>query len=512
MTSKEIVKKISKLTWEPHDLPMTPHLIFSFLDAGIRQLKNILGDSYYYFLVYIKENNGRFGFTEEDLLRLGELTLKKARREKSFLKQIEERWNRDKKGFIQVTRKIDKTDLSQLSIRQLLYLYNRFYKSYVLEYTVPTMANAVDFCTQKEIKNKLESIVKGEKERIRCLTIINSPVQASFSNIERSNLLNIISVIKCNKKLLNIFKKESPENINLQINDFSEIHKLIRNHAKKYFWLLNNYAQTVVLDELHFIKKIKDIILTSSDPLQEIKEVESGLKKIKNSKKQLIQKLKLNKDVRLLIRLQEASISWRDERKMYNQIADHYHMLFLKEASRRFALSLNELMYTLPEEFVSLLNGRKINRDILRKRKEACLIIGTLTKSYIITGPEATRINKKVYKVKDLTEGALMGLVASLGEAKGVVRIIMTPSDFKKMKKGDILVTSMTRPEFVPIMKLASAIVTDEGGVTCHAAILSRELKTPCVIGTKIATSVLKDGDLVEVNADKGVIKILKKK
>ena len=76
---------------------------------------------------------------------------------------------------------------------------------------------------------------------------------------------------------------------------------------------------------------------------------------------------------------------------------------------------------------------------------------------------------------------------------------------------GSVLVTGMTRPEFVPLMKRASAIITDEGGITCHAAIVSRELKKPCIIGTKIATQVLKDGDLVEVDADNGVVRILER-
>ncbi|GAG36014.1 unnamed protein product, partial [marine sediment metagenome] len=72
------------------------------------------------------------------------------------------------------------------------------------------------------------------------------------------------------------------------------------------------------------------------------------------------------------------------------------------------------------------------------------------------------------------------------------------------------LVTPMTNPSFVPAMQKAKAILTDQGGLLCHAAIMSRELDIPCVIGTKIATKVLKDGDLVEVDADKGVIRIIK--
>lgn len=70
----------------------------------------------------------------------------------------------------------------------------------------------------------------------------------------------------------------------------------------------------------------------------------------------------------------------------------------------------------------------------------------------------------------------------------------------------------MTSPWYLPAMKKATAIVTDEGGITCHAAIVSRELKKPCIIGTKIATKVLKDGDLVEVDANKGIVRIIKQK
>jgi len=70
----------------------------------------------------------------------------------------------------------------------------------------------------------------------------------------------------------------------------------------------------------------------------------------------------------------------------------------------------------------------------------------------------------------------------------------------------------MTHPEFLPMMRKAVAFVTDEGGITCHAAIVAREMKRPCIIGTKNATKVLKDGDMVEVDAEKGIVKILKKK
>ena len=79
----------------------------------------------------------------------------------------------------------------------------------------------------------------------------------------------------------------------------------------------------------------------------------------------------------------------------------------------------------------------------------------------------------------------------------------------KKVNKGDILVASMTTPDYIPAMKKAAAIITDEGGITCHAAIIAREFNIPCIIGTKNATKTLKDNNIIEVNANNGTITIL---
>lgn len=114
---------------------------------------------------------------------------------------------------------------------------------------------------------------------------------------------------------------------------------------------------------------------------------------------------------------------------------------------------------------------------------------------------------KKIKRQKSFS-----GTIAYSRKVKGRVKIIFSPFDeIKKFKKGDILVASMTTPEYIPLIKKASAIVTDEGGLLCHAAIVARELKKPCIIGTKIATHILRDGDFIEVDANKGIVKILRR-
>ncbi len=98
------------------------------------------------------------------------------------------------------------------------------------------------------------------------------------------------------------------------------------------------------------------------------------------------------------------------------------------------------------------------------------------------------------------------GTGASLGNAVGKVKLVPTAKDIGRVEKGDILVTDMTTPDFVPAMKKAAAIVTNAGGRTCHAAIVSRELGIPCIVGTKTATDILKDGMLVSVDAVHGLV------
>ena len=124
-------------------------------------------------------------------------------------------------------------------------------------------------------------------------------------------------------------------------------------------------------------------------------------------------------------------------------------------------------------------------------------------------------INKEKIEINKATETIneeIKGQTAYRGKARGKVKVCIRKEDIVKMTKGEILVSVMTTPHFLPAIKLAKAFITDEGGITCHAAIVARELKKPCIIGTKIATEVLNNGDLVEVNADKGIVKILKKR
>jgi pyruvate,water dikinase len=104
-------------------------------------------------------------------------------------------------------------------------------------------------------------------------------------------------------------------------------------------------------------------------------------------------------------------------------------------------------------------------------------------------------------------EVLLHGLGASPGVASGVVRVLASPEEGEKLRAGEVLVTVRTAPDWVPVMRRAAAIVTDAGGMTSHAAIVSRELGLPCIVGAREATHLLKDGAVVTVDAREGVVR-----
>jgi pyruvate,water dikinase len=138
-------------------------------------------------------------------------------------------------------------------------------------------------------------------------------------------------------------------------------------------------------------------------------------------------------------------------------------------------------------------------------------------KVYMLQSRPVTTLDKKpeVEDEKSSNEGGqdikdakviLKGQAASIGMASGTVKIIHSPSEIDKILEGDVLVTEMTTPDYVPAMKRAAAIITDEGGRTCHAAIVSRELGIPCVVGTESATKDLKNEQVVTVDGKNGII------
>lgn len=176
--------------------------------------------------------------------------------------------------------------------------------------------------------------------------------------------------------------------------------------------------------------------------------------------------------------------------------------------AKKYVLSLNQSLALRKKEFEAALKGKKPNIGIVNERLRGVALIPKNKKWRCFSGKDYLYWKRRIEKDQPKS---IKGDTSYPGKIKGKAIIHLDWVGTVQIPKGSVLVCGMTNPQIVPFLKNAAAIVTDEGGLTCHAAIISRELRIPCIVGTGNATKMIKGGDLIEVNANKGEVKIIKK-
>ncbi len=202
---------------------------------------------------------------------------------------------------------------------------------------------------------------------------------------------------------------------------------------------------------------------------------------------------------------------------IFSRVSLGFRPIFEKVAKLGGSKSWRDCFYLMPEEMTALLRGQKISiTKLVKERALTAVWVKDGARLELLNSKNTERFAAHVRNIRGDSgikpkETFFKGYSANKGKVTGRAKIILDSTDFHKLKPGDILVAIATSVDYVPIMEKAAAFVTNEGGITSHASIVSREMGKPCIIGTKVATKVLKDGDLVEVNARDGIVKILKR-
>ncbi len=204
--------------------------------------------------------------------------------------------------------------------------------------------------------------------------------------------------------------------------------------------------------------------------------------------------------------LEEARLSVE---KVYVQ-TEECMQAFAQQVSRVVGYDSNLVLLCTQKEIENYFQvGHLPTAAELTSRQSATTILRSAQEERLFVGKEeADRIEQQINAVHlSQATSEIKGTIAFPGHVCGTARIVFKPEAATVFQRGDILITLMTRPDYLLLMEKAAAIVTDAGGVLCHAAITAREMKKPCVIGTKVATQLFKDGDQVEVDADSGFIR-----
>jgi phosphohistidine swiveling domain-containing protein len=496
MDVNSIIQKYSlnKRTWTHKGFHGVLHFFFAVGEQALKPMHDYFGDSHSITVFYFSEDLGHWYWCSEDMVRLRKSFIKKANDNPKILDQLKKEWYQRLALLEEIMERIDRADFSKLSNNTLLSLYQEWYAAYIAEYGIAIgYQDSFSMHAQDFLFPHFSRIINGkgfaDKLDEYYLTLM-SPVDESFITQEYRDRLLLLKSVEEKKQILDQIKPE------------------LEKHAQKWHWVLNNYAKDICLDATYFKNQLQDIL--NKDPSLEIQRLDEELVLLKKKKRALIEKLDLNEESIILIKITELFAYMQDERKKYVLIATHYQNKFMQEFGNRLTLDRKCMEYTYIHELKKLLEQKKIDKSIFQERKDAVLVIHTLEGYEIYSGALAKTLHQKIFVQKQEDVSQIKGMIACQGKVTGTVKVVQKIHDIINVSEGDVLVASMTRPEMVLAMKKAVAIVTDEGGITSHAAVVSRELNIPCIIGTKIATKVLHDGDLVEVDATKGIVRKLK--
>ena len=381
-------------------------------------------------------------------------------------------------------RRIKDKDLSKLSDREFLKEFKKYIELEQKERRVAGCADSFIFYSER----RLAKLLNGFENKNEAMEVLARPVDPSLLNEAEMELIKIAEKLK--------------KGVNIE--------RLIRKHIDKYCWIKGSFVggkEYAFEDALKEAKK-----LAKKDLKKEVERNEIWKKNAK-TKEDFVADHRFNKEILAIKDLSSVFAKLQDVRKESTLIAAYLHSKFLSELARRRGAKIENLLMLCDYAEINSFVKRELTEDILNKRREAGFLVVFHKNEYRIFDDEKTiSYIKNILRVEDKDVEEFPGTIASSGKTAGKARIVMNEKDVSKFEEGEILVSTMTRPDHIVAMKKAAAIITNEGGITCHAAIISRELGIPCIIGTKIATKVLKDGDLVEVDADRGVVKILEKK
>ena len=221
-------------------------------------------------------------------------------------------------------------------------------------------------------------------------------------------------------------------------------------------------------------------------------------------------KFKLSKHDTSFSKILRVGAYIKDDVSELLELRSHSLENLFKEISTRLECNPDDLNYLQISEICNFLTEKKDVKELVTERKRVTVLYYPKNKLEVYEGEEAARLLnkgkfKEIFEKQSLSE--LHGQVASLGIAKGKVIIARNSRQAMKLRKGEILIAPYTAAEYLPAMKKASAIITETGGITSHAAIVARELKIPCIIGVDEVTKIMSNKDRVIVDANKGIIK-----
>lgn len=402
------------------------------------------------------------------------------------------------KLYVEVAKKLSQGNLEKKSWPQLRRLYLQFDKLHLDFFVSPIWVPFIiePFIAQAAKKELIRLLKKHKLE-----DKFNDYFDVIFSPEEKN------AVVKEHQGLLGLAITAKEKNISQ-----SRLNQLFDLHIKKYEWLPCYDINDSPWTREYFSKELKGLLKQKKDKLSaEYKQTNRDFQRRKRKFKKVLTEVKPSPRQKALFIMAHEISFIKDERDDRRRQGSFNIQPLYRELGRRALLNIKEITQLTREEMIGFVSSGRlpVSKAIVRSRTRGYVLLRKFDQPIVVFhGREMKKIIKKeLGSRKTGKDQQVKGITGSSGKAAGLVQVVYTRHDLRKVKPGDIMVSVTTHPDFVQAMRKCKAIITDEGGITCHAAIVSRELSIPCVVGTKIATHVLRDGDEIEVDAVRGLVK-----
>lgn len=453
-----------------------------------------------------------YALSSDDVMSLYGILSRKAREHPKSMLRLTDLCRSACERVISYAKETERQNLTLLGTGELLQTFELFYHKLIAIMTFGFVPHILNRVLEQEIIEYLSQVLppKGEHDKIgeyfhKLIFLREFPeitkeelqVLNLSAEIEAKPILKEIFLFEDSSKIMNKLQSEQPE-----------LMQRLEGIRRSYGWLRKSYWIGPPASVLWYIEKVRDNLRKDSrgEITRRVREEQERELEFKKT----LDILSPPESFVNLIHALQALMFLHTFRIEVLFLADHLAPNLFEEISRRTGAAVDELLwYTTPEIRNALTKGATLPHSSIATRKDGYGIFMFEDRVFLITGNELGKIVRSEVASVGKTRKFEGRPAFKKGKVKGVVRIIVSRDDIPKMKQGNILVASMTNTYLMPAVTKAGAIVTDEGGVTCHAAIVARELKIPCVIGTQIATKQLRDGDLIEVDSDNGVITIV---
>jgi phosphohistidine swiveling domain-containing protein len=417
----------------------------------------------------------------------------------------------------ELTTTITDLDVSPLSNRELADLYEQYIQLQQRNHVMFTVSQPEMLVG---IEHELEAFARratsSEEDFVACLFALSAPTRPT--DLTRQELTwNEIVLSAAQKSSIVTASKKSVDEFSTWLEQHEPaLLASIEQHLTAFGWLPTqefNDAWT----RLDKVAALHQHLQTPANKImQHVENVRSRLGKLERQREGLIaRKLPPPQVLYQSVVIRELAARRWDLRLVRTR-ADYIARKLRSEIGKRMNITAYDVEHLLlAETFACLRNGVSFDRQALAKRRASYAWVLKDGRHELYTEEQADAVRSWLATTSEPNTTILSGTTASLGFARGTVRKIATGSDslhdaVREMRPGDILVTGQIRPQLILACRKAGAIVTDEGGIASHAAVVARELGIPCIVGTKDATAVLTDGDTVTVDARayRGVVRI----